>query len=177
MNWNGRGADLVRFCIDNTVGVSLETGFSKSCFSLYILVARSKNSNSLILLKFPDMQWFFFLLWGWPMRGQATDHVISGPMRGLTKNCIRWLTQTDKHTNRQTLWLNRPSVAESLKSPKNNKITNTRYCWLRICPHIIRSSQVGTLGLHIQKLREKLQYLFNLQKRWFIDVFKGSIWY
>ena len=28
----------------------------------------------------------------------GTDHVISGPMRGLEKNCIRWL----KHTNRQT---------------------------------------------------------------------------
>ena len=28
----------------------------------------------------------------------GADHVISGPMRGLEKNCTRW----HKHTNRQT---------------------------------------------------------------------------
>ena len=32
------------------------------------------------------------------MRGKETDHVISGPMRGLTKNCIWW----GKQSNRQT---------------------------------------------------------------------------
>ena len=33
------------------------------------------------------------------MRGQETDHVISGPMRGLEKNCIQWRRQTDKLTS------------------------------------------------------------------------------
>ena len=36
-----------------------------------------------------------------PMRGLGTDHVISGPMRGLEKNCIWWHEQTD----RRTRWL------------------------------------------------------------------------
>ena len=29
------------------------------------------------------------------MRGLGTDHLISGPMRGL-KNCIQWRKQTDR---------------------------------------------------------------------------------
>ena len=29
----------------------------------------------------------------------GTDNVISGPMRGLEKNCTRWRTQTDKQTS------------------------------------------------------------------------------
>ena len=32
------------------------------------------------------------------MRGLGTDHVTSGPMRGLGKNCIRWRKQTDTQT-------------------------------------------------------------------------------
>ena len=29
----------------------------------------------------------------------GTDHVISGPMRGLKKHCIRWRRHTNKHTH------------------------------------------------------------------------------
>ena len=32
----------------------------------------------------------------------GTDHVISGPMRGLGKNCTRWRTQTDRQTDTRT---------------------------------------------------------------------------
>ena len=38
------------------------------------------------------------------MRGQETVYVISGPMRGLGKNCIKWRKQTHRTTNRWT-WL------------------------------------------------------------------------
>ena len=42
---------------------------------------------------------------GWPLRGQETDHVISGLMRGL-KNHGRWTshTQTDGHVDSMTAW-------------------------------------------------------------------------
>ena len=33
------------------------------------------------------------------MRGLGTDHVISGPMRGLKKNRVRWRKHTDRHTD------------------------------------------------------------------------------
>ena len=33
------------------------------------------------------------------MRGLGTDHVISGPMRGLEKNSIRWRKQKDTNTD------------------------------------------------------------------------------
>ena len=33
------------------------------------------------------------------MRGLGTDHVISGPMRGLENNCIQWRTKTVRHTD------------------------------------------------------------------------------
>ena len=36
---------------------------------------------------------------GRPMKGLGTDHVISGPMRGLEKTAS---DGADKHTNRQT---------------------------------------------------------------------------
>ena len=36
------------------------------------------------------------------MRGQETDHVISGPMRGLDKNCMRWRRQTSGHRDSMT---------------------------------------------------------------------------
>ena len=32
----------------------------------------------------------------------GTDHVISGPMRGLGKNCTQWRRQTDTQTHTQT---------------------------------------------------------------------------
>ena len=34
------------------------------------------------------------------MRGLGTDHVISGPIRGLEKNCIRWRRPTDRQKNK-----------------------------------------------------------------------------
>ena len=33
------------------------------------------------------------------MRGLGTDHVISGPIRGLEKNCIPWRRETNKQTS------------------------------------------------------------------------------
>ena len=33
------------------------------------------------------------------MRGMGSDHVISGPMRGLEKNSIQWRTHTNTHTH------------------------------------------------------------------------------
>ena len=40
---------------------------------------------------------------GGPMRGLGTDHVISGQMRGLEKNCIPWRRQTDTQMDIATL--------------------------------------------------------------------------
>ena len=41
----------------------------------------------------------------------GTDHVTSGPMSGLGKNCTRWRKHTYTHTQMDMaiLWLNRPS--------------------------------------------------------------------
>ena len=36
------------------------------------------------------------------MRGLGTDNMISGPMRGLGKNCTRWHKQKNRQTNKQT---------------------------------------------------------------------------
>ena len=44
----------------------------------------------------------------------GTDHVISGPMRGL-KNCTWLRKQTQPQTDMETLWLNLPSGADSVK--------------------------------------------------------------
>ena len=33
------------------------------------------------------------------MRGLGTDHVISGPIRGLENKCIPWRNQTNKQTD------------------------------------------------------------------------------
>ena len=41
-------------------------------------------------------------VWGGTNERPGTDHVISGLMRGLRKNCTRWRRQTDIHTNNQT---------------------------------------------------------------------------
>ena len=35
----------------------------------------------------------------------GTNHVISGPKRGLEKNCIRWRKQTDRQTWRLYDWI------------------------------------------------------------------------
>ena len=44
------------------------------------------------------------------MRGLGTDHVISGPMRGLKKTASDGANrQTNRQTDMATLWLNRPS--------------------------------------------------------------------
>ena len=55
------------------------------------------------------------------MRGLVTDHVISGPMRGLTKNCIRWRKQTDKQTDRHG-----DSMTESAQWADSMKIWHIR---------------------------------------------------
>ena len=44
----------------------------------------------------------------------GTDHVIWGPMRGLEKK-MHPMAQTDRQTDMVTLWLNRPSAANSVK--------------------------------------------------------------
>ena len=44
----------------------------------------------------------FFIKGGGTIRGLGTYHVISGPIRGLEKNCIQWLKQTDRTTHGQT---------------------------------------------------------------------------
>ena len=70
---------------------------------------------------------------GWPMRGLETDHVISGPMRGLKKIALEMdIRQTNKQTNRQTnmstLWLTRP---RGLSQWKKYPILDTR---ITVCP-------------------------------------------
>ena len=50
----------------------------------------------------------------------GTDHVISGPMKGLEENFIRWRRQKDRqtkdtHMDMATLWLNPPSGVDSVK--------------------------------------------------------------
>ena len=50
------------------------------------------------------------------MRGHETDHVITGPMRCLEKNCIRWRRQTDKQTDGHRDSMTNPAQrAESVK--------------------------------------------------------------
>ena len=50
------------------------------------------------------------------MRGQETDHVISGPMRVLEKNCIRCLKHTDRQTDGHRNSMTDPAQrAESVK--------------------------------------------------------------
>ena len=51
------------------------------------------------------------------MRDLGTDHVISGPMSGLDKNCIRWSRQTaDKQTDGHRNYMTDPAQrAESVK--------------------------------------------------------------
>ena len=46
----------------------------------------------------------------------GTDHVTSGPMRGLKENCSRWQnTHPDIQADMVTIWLNRPTGADSMK--------------------------------------------------------------
>ena len=74
---------------------------------------------------------FFCPLWSKVFKSETTsfhyfsgtDHVTSGPMRGLIENFNWWGWKTDKQINKQTkkqtnmatLWLNRPSGAQSVK--------------------------------------------------------------
>ena len=44
----------------------------------------------------------FFVGGGLTNERPGTDHVISGPMKGFEKNCIRWRKQTHKQTDRHT---------------------------------------------------------------------------
>ena len=46
----------------------------------------------------------------------GTDHVISGPMRGLGKNCTWWRKHTDRQRDMATIWPTRPSGAELVKN-------------------------------------------------------------
>ena len=56
------------------------------------------------------------------MRGQETDHVISGPMRGLEKNCIRLRRQTDQKTYGHCDSMTDPAQrAESVKNTAQYK--------------------------------------------------------
>ena len=43
----------------------------------------------------------------------GTDHVITGPMRGLKKNCTRWRTHTDGHGDFMTNSAQRGRVGEN----------------------------------------------------------------
>ena len=54
------------------------------------------------------------------MRGLGTDHVISGPMRGLEKNCIPWR----RHTAKQTAQVGR--FSENL-----DKVSGITVCFVR----------------------------------------------
>ena len=52
----------------------------------------------------------------------GTDHVTSGPMRGLEKTAPNGTNgNTDRHPDMATLNLNRPSGADSVKTVKMHK--------------------------------------------------------
>ena len=51
----------------------------------------------------------------------GTDHVISGPMRGLEKNCTQWRRKTNRHTDTQTHG-HGDSMTESAKWGRFSKI-------------------------------------------------------
>ena len=56
---------------------------------------------------------------GWPMRGLETDHVISGPKRGL-KKCMGRGHQTHRHTEGHcNLQTDAAQRAESVREQKN----------------------------------------------------------
>ena len=40
--------------------------------------------------------------WGGTNERPGTDHVTSGPMRGLEKNCTRWRRHTNTQTEKRT---------------------------------------------------------------------------
>ena len=53
------------------------------------------------------------------MRGLATDHVISGPMKVLKK--LHWKAQTDRHGNTMTESAQWGRFSENPKRPKDNQ--------------------------------------------------------
>ena len=63
--------------------------------------------------------------WGWVVGNErpGTDHVTSGPMRGLEK--MHPMAHTHRKKDMATLWLNRHSEADSVKEKNKKKIPHT----------------------------------------------------
>ena len=62
------------------------------------------------------------------MRGQETDHVISGPMRGFEKNCIRWRRQTSGHRDSMTDPAQRAESVKNERKEKNHIFSLIKQC-------------------------------------------------
>ena len=98
--------------------------FKKENIYIYIFLLLGSKFLSYQVSDFPSFRFFMFPSQRGkgrgPMRGLGTDHVISGPMRGLKKFTL-WRKQTNRQTDMATQWLNWPSVSEanSVKIPIN----------------------------------------------------------
>ena len=74
-------------------------------FYLFISMAIFwRNSKKKLGLGVPKKIWGLKKkhVWGGVNERPESDHVTSGPMKGLEKNSTRWCTQTEKQTDKQT---------------------------------------------------------------------------
>ena len=98
------------------------------------------------------------------MWGLGTDHVISGPNRGLKKNCIRWRkhTHTDRLTDIVTQRLNLPANSVKSKPCPNGRTMH----------YILFTPKDGTVFQYIWS--EGPQYMWKRQVVWPPDIGAGQ---